>query len=129
MGQRSLSLTPEDLQEIKKKLIEEKMRLEAELEKIKRDLKESQAESTGENNFEEDYAESGSSTFEREKELSIQVNVADILEKVDNALKRMQEGSYGYCLSCGRPIGKERLKALPYAELCITCKRKEERRR
>jgi DnaK suppressor protein len=129
MGPRELSLTENDLKKIKKRLMEERMRLEEELMKVREGLAESQAESSGENDFEEDYAESGSSTFEREKELSIQVNVSDLLQKVDRALERMRNGSYGYCLNCGKPIAKERLKALPYAELCITCKRKEERRR
>ncbi len=126
---KKLSLTQNDLKKIKEKLIEERMKLEEELRRVRRGLAESQAESAGENNFEEDYAESGSSTFEREKELSIEVSVSDLLQKVDRALERLRNGSYGYCLTCGKPIAKERLKALPYAELCITCKRKEERRR
>jgi DnaK suppressor protein len=126
---RELSLSENDLKKIKEKLIEERMKLEEELRKVRRGLAESQAESAGENDFEEDYAESGSSTFEREKDLSIEVNVSDLLQKVDRALERLRNGSYGYCLTCGKPIAKERLKALPYAELCITCKRKEERRR
>lgn len=48
------------------------------------------------------------------------------LEEIDRALERLDNDTYGYCLECERPIGLERLKALPFAELCIDCKRKEE---
>jgi RNA polymerase-binding protein DksA len=44
-----------------------------------------------------------------------------ILEQIDAALARVNDGSYGRCADCGKPIGEERLDALPYAPLCRTC--------
>lgn len=43
------------------------------------------------------------------------------IEKIKLAIARIDRGDYGICLSCGEPIAKERLKALPYSNLCIKC--------
>ncbi len=77
--------------------------------------------------FDEESADAGTFTFERERDLSLGNNIRDLLEKVEAALKRMNAGTYGECERCGRPIDKARLKALPYAVLCIDCKKAEER--
>ncbi len=49
------------------------------------------------------------------------------LREVESALRRMEEGTYGICQACGRPIGVARLKALPFAALCLECQAKRER--
>lgn len=48
------------------------------------------------------------------------------LREIDDALSRIRSGSYGVCKNCGRAIRKDRLKALPYATLCVKCKEEEE---
>ena len=50
------------------------------------------------------------------------------LQLIDSALGRMENGHYGVCMSCGKKIPEERLKAIPYAILCVECKSSEERR-
>lgn len=45
--------------------------------------------------------------------------------EIDEALKRIEDGTYGICNNCGKAIMPERLEALPYAELCIACQRLE----
>lgn len=107
------------------------LREKAVLEKQYRDLEQgnlmsSQSDFSGDMPFEEEYAASGTSTFERERDLSLSENVKDLLQKVNEALERIEEGTYGICEMCGLPIPEERLEALPYANLCITCKQKEE---
>lgn len=87
-----------------------------------------QSEISGEVGYDEDYADSGSATFEREKDLSIANNVQDLLDKIEKALEKIDEGTYGICESCGEPIDAARLRALPNALLCIRCKKAEERR-
>ena len=67
-------------------------------------------------------------TFEREKDLSIEQNVRDLLDKIDRALKRIDEGTYGVCERCGKPIEKARIKALPYVDLCIKDAQAQSRR-
>lgn len=49
------------------------------------------------------------------------------LKAIDNALKRINENRYGYCLQCGKRIPEARLRAMPSAVLCISCKEKQER--
>lgn len=51
------------------------------------------------------------------------------LKAIDVALDRIASGHYGNCLSCGQFLGKERLEALPYAVLCVSCKNNSEKRR
>ena len=50
---------------------------------------------------------------------SIAVTLAD----VERALEKLEDGTYGICDSCGEPIGEERLEAIPWATLCISCAR------
>lgn len=50
------------------------------------------------------------------------------LTQIEEALKRISEGSYGVCDDCGKPIPMKRLQALPYATECIDCKRRSEAR-
>ncbi len=112
-----------------KKLLEQEKLV---LEKQYRDLEEgnlhaSQSEFSGEMPFEEEYAASGTTTFERERDLSLSENVKDILQRVNEALERIESGNFGICELCGESIPEERLQALPYANLCITCKQKEEK--
>jgi RNA polymerase-binding protein DksA len=50
------------------------------------------------------------------------------LKLIDSALTRIKQGKYGLCVKCGKRIPQERLKAIPYALMCIECKSEEERR-
>lgn len=49
------------------------------------------------------------------------------IQEIDQALKKIEEKTYGYCEECGKFIGKERLNALPFVSLCVDCKRQQER--
>ena len=103
-----------------------------EVEKQLREISEStfagnQTDLTGEMGFDEEYADAGSATFEREKDLSLVNNLRDLLEKIEKAMAKIDEGTYGLCDRCGKPIEKARLKALPYANLCLKDKQAEER--
>lgn len=49
------------------------------------------------------------------------------LNKINSAITRMKNGCYGICAQCGHTIGEERLKAMPYAVMCVECKTKKER--
>ena len=120
----------------KKELVELRQRLEAERAELQEQLTTieetsfatSQSEISGEVSFDEENADAGSFTFERERDLSIENNVRDLMGKIERALTRMDEGTYGICSRCGRPIEKARLKALPYADLCIKDAQAQSRR-
>jgi RNA polymerase-binding protein DksA len=114
---------------IRKRLMEQREELQNQLTAIEESATGlSQSEMSGEVSYDEDFADAGSFTFEREKEFSIANNVTDLRSKTDRALHRIEEGSYGICDSCGQPIESARLKALPHVTLCLKCKKAEERR-
>lgn len=72
-------------------------------------------------------ADQGTETFDRERDLSIRDQVEGELAEVDMALRRLDEGTYGRCEACGRPIGAERLGAAPATRLCLDDQRQLER--
>ncbi len=79
-----------------------------------------------EGGFDDDPADAGSASFERETAQSLSNHARRLLTQIGDALRRMDAGTYGRCESCDRYIEIERLEALPYATLCMECKRREE---
>jgi DnaK suppressor protein len=75
----------------------------------------------------DDSADAGAKTFQREHELALTQNSRTLLELSEGALARIKAGTFGVCASCGKPIGKARLRAFPRATLCVECKQREER--
>lgn len=71
-------------------------------------------------------ADIGSDNFEQEFTLSLIESDGDTLAKIDVALSRIEEGSYGVCEECGAKIPKQRLMALPYATMCVKCAARSE---
>ena len=72
-------------------------------------------------------ADHASEMFDREVDGSLEENAEQLVREIDVALGRIDEGTYGTCGRCGREIPEERLAAVPYATLCVECKRREER--
>jgi RNA polymerase-binding transcription factor len=115
-----VKLTKKEQDDLRARLLQDHDHLEAQLAGIEEDsFAATQSEMTGDVGLDDEMADAGTATFEREKDLSIEQNVRDLLQKVDRALKRMDEGVYGICERCGKPIEKARIKALPYVDLCI----------
>jgi DnaK suppressor protein len=112
--------TAAELKDLREALEREQAELQSQLEEIETStFSQAQSELSGEMAFDDEYADAGTATFERERDLSLENNVRDLLQKIEKALTRMDEGTYGLCERCGKPIEKARLKALPYANLCI----------
>ena len=65
--------------------------------------------------------------YEREFNLGLASNDRELLQKIESALKRIQEGTYGVCLKTKKPISLERLKAIPYAEYCVEAQEEMEK--
>jgi RNA polymerase-binding transcription factor DksA len=121
--------TKKELDELRARLLAEQSELQVQLTTIEeQSFANSQSDISGEVSFDEENADAGSFTFERERDLSIENNVRDLLRKIDRALGRMDEGTYGTCARCGRTIEKARLKALPYVDLCIKDAQAQSRR-
>ncbi len=69
-----------------------------------------------------DFYDHASSDRDRELALMFTDRERDKLVQIDEALKSIEEGGYGICESCGDAIDKDRLKAMPFAKLCLSCK-------
>jgi RNA polymerase-binding protein DksA len=67
-----------------------------------------------------------SETFDRELDYTLEENAEAVIADIDRALKRIDDGSYGTCERCGKPIPEERLEARPWANLCIEDQRRED---
>lgn len=66
-------------------------------------------------------ADDASAAFDQAANLALRQNAERLLALIDQALERMDAGTYGYCVTCGDPIDPARLKALPYAPHCFRC--------
>ncbi|THV28325.1 TraR/DksA family transcriptional regulator [Glycomyces paridis] len=76
----------------------------------------------------DDQIDSGSKTVEHEHEVAVAGAISERIRQVGHALERLDEGEYGFCEKCGKPIPAARLAAFPSATLCVSCKQLEERR-
>ena len=122
--------TKKELDEFRSTLTKEREDLSAQVKEIEDEaFSSTQAEMSGETGFDEEFADAGSFTLERESALSIENNVKDLVAKIDRALERLEAGTFGQCERCGKPIEKARIKALPYANLCIKDAQAESRLR
>jgi len=123
-------LTPKELEAVRVALVEHRATLTQEADDLNAGTFDtSQSELSGEVAFDEEYADAGTFTFERERDLSLGNNIRDLIDKINMALQKIERGTYGICERCGEPIPKERLQALPYSVLDLRCKQIEERQR
>lgn len=76
----------------------------------------------GDVQFDEESGQGDTMNVERERDLALSAQAMAAVEEIDKALTKIDAGTYGICERCGQPIPKERLKALPYAALCVACK-------
>ncbi len=109
-------LTPEQIEELKQLLLQ---RREEVLKRIKRFVEGEVFNVPSEVEDEIDFA---NREAEREQLLRLRERETKYLHKVEYALRKIEEGTYGICENCGGPIGYERLKARPVAVFCIKCK-------
>ena len=113
------------VKKFKAQLVSERDRLERVIADHERELEEARmTETSAERSPDPGSAEAGSMNFEYEKELSLGQNTVDLLRKVERALARIEDGTYGICESCGQSIPVARLEVLPYATECVTCARR-----
>ena len=108
-----------DIEVARQRLEEERARLQ-QVRSDQHESDESESDSLGElSHMDQHQADVGTETFEREKDLSILENVEAELADIEHALGRLDDGTYGTCEACGRPIDEARLEALPATRLCL----------
>ena len=117
-----------ELVRFKELIIEKRKEILEELETLKASMMDVQTgEYVTENSTYSLHMEQGTDTMEREKTFLFASREGKFLNYLDDALKRIEKGEYGFCLDCGSLIDKERLEAVPHAQLCIKCKLKRGR--
>ena len=124
-------MTKQEYDRYKKLLLKKKDEVAKAMKHIEQDtLSQSQRDASGDlSSYTLHMADVATDSYDREFSLGLATNAQEILYEIDEALKRIVEKRFGSCLTCGKPINKRRLTALPYASLCIACQGKEESKR
>jgi len=108
---------------LRARLESERKRLIEEMEQIKSSIRPADERREGSpfGKREEEATES----YELERRLTLEKSIREQLASVEHALQKFEDGTYGLCDSCGKPIPPERLEALPQATLCLNCKARQ----
>lgn len=111
-------------------LMKERKRVLEELDWVEKNyIGKSRRESSGDvSGYTMHPADAGTDSIEMEKAYLIGSTTGGVLEDIDEALRDIDKGQYGKCVECGQRISRERLEAVPYVRLCITCKSNLENR-
>ncbi len=123
-------LTKKELVDFKKLVLNKKEEILDEIKHISDDtLKKSQKEASGDiSGYTYHMADVATDTYYREFSMGLASNERKLIYEFDDALKRIEEGTFGVCEDCKSLIAKNRLKAVPYARLCVKCQEKKEKR-
>lgn len=122
--------TKKELGGFKKLILKRKEQILDDIKHLSEDtLKKSQKEASGDiSGYTYHMADVATDTYDREFSLGLVSNERKFLYELDDAIKRIEEGTYGICEECNCLISKSRLKAIPYARLCVKCQEKKERK-
>ena len=116
-----------DTGELKQRLEQERARLADAVAFLERENGRSIEDELGEvsaSGLDNHLADTATATFDRELEGGLEEGAQQTLADVEAAVRRIEDGSFGTCEACGKPIGAERLAAIPWARLCIDDQRR-----
>jgi len=124
------NLSERTLKRLRQKLLDERDQQIRQAEELQHEAEElAQERDPGDTQFDEESGEGDTVNVERERDLLLSASARQIVDAIDRALKRIDAGTYGVCVPAGRRLSVERLEAIPYAEECVDCKARAERRR
>jgi len=123
-------LSKQQLLVFKKLILKRKEEALDEIKHISEDtLKKSQKDASGDiSGYTYHMADVATDTYDREFSLGLASNDRELLYELDDAMKKIEEGTFGICEECKSVISQTRLKAVPYARLCVKCQEKKEKR-
>jgi len=107
-----------ELARVRQRLVEERTHRHALAQRLRREAADP-VEASELSKVDQHPAELGTETFERELELTTLTMIEAELKDIEDALRRIDRGSYGICEACGKPIDPQRLEAKPWARYCI----------
>jgi len=130
LKKKHAKLMKKDLAVYRKALLKIKEAIKENIQHISDDtLKKSPKEAAGDiSGYTYHMADVATDTYDREFSLGLVSSESDMLYQLDDALKKIEDGTFGICEECKTLIGKTRLKVIPYARLCVKCQEKKERR-
>lgn len=123
-------LSSKDLKLFKQILLKAKEDIDDQIKHIYDDtLKKSQKDASGDiSGYALHMADVATDTYDREFSLGLATNDRELLYEIEDALKRIEDKTFGFCEQCHKPISKTRLKAISYTRTCLKCKENSERR-
>ena len=124
---RASSLTKQQLKQFHQALMQERTKFAGEIRAITREASKSPRGASGGRSADTAHmADLSADTYERELSMDIASSEQKVLYEIDDALKRLEEGTYGACQQCAKPVSLSRLRAVPYTSMCISCQRAKE---
>ncbi len=117
-----------DIQEMKKRLLEKRAEIQRNIASLSEAYPKPNVDENAVGQDAQDFEEAAVDFLEMQQEQSVMVNEQALLTEVNDALKRIEQGTYGLCLVCGKPIPDKRLEAMPWAALCVKDEEELEKR-
>ncbi|MGE5280381.1 MAG: TraR/DksA family transcriptional regulator [Deltaproteobacteria bacterium] len=126
---KARKMTKKDAQAYKKLLLERREDLIGDITHIAEEtLKKSQKDASGDNSgYAFHMADVATDTYDREFSLGLASKERQVLQEINHALRKIEDGEFGMCEECEKPITKVRLRAVPHAMLCLKCQEKKEK--
>jgi len=118
---RAAKMPKKELEKYRRLLEEKKTALRAELAKTKNAEEETTEEST------QDIADKAVSSYTREFLYSLNDAERSTIQQIDQALARIDDGTFGFCLNCGNPMNEKRLTAISWSRHCVDCQELHEK--
>jgi RNA polymerase-binding protein DksA len=116
-----------DTERFRNMLMEERVRVSSALGHLHEANSSSFEDETEEETYDNHLADSATATLNREIDYTLEENSEHVLSSIEQALQRIENGTFGTCVRCAKQIAEERLEAIPYATRCIDCQRVAER--
>ncbi|MEE9442490.1 MAG: TraR/DksA C4-type zinc finger protein [candidate division Zixibacteria bacterium] len=119
-----------DMKKYEKLILAKRETLMENIQGLRKDSTATIKESTGDlSSYSYHMADLGTDAQEREKKFLLASKSGRLIYHLDEALRRIEDGTYGKCHECGKNITKPRLEAVPHARFCIACKEAEEKKK
>ncbi|HEU5301933.1 MAG TPA: TraR/DksA C4-type zinc finger protein [Acidimicrobiia bacterium] len=124
------ALSPKTIERLRLKLVDERERLLHQAEELAAEADQlAHDREAGDTQFDEESGEGDTVNVERERDLLLSASARNAVEEIDEALVRIKKGTYGFCSPAGKRLSLDRLEAFPWANVCVDCKARAERRR
>jgi DnaK suppressor protein len=122
-------LNKKELAVYKKKLLEIRIKITTDVDRLEKDALMNTRDASGDlSGYGLHMADVATDTFDQELNLGLASTEQQLLNRIDAALRRIADGTFGFSIKSGKPISKKRLNAVPYAELTIDEQEEEEKK-